>query len=63
MLAMADFLDQLARQLKTGKSPAWRRSIKRILALMKVKFAAGLYKSQTEAEAELRQRAEAIQSE
>jgi hypothetical protein len=60
---MPDFLDRLAKQLKTGKSPAWRRSIERILALMKVKFAAGLYGSQTEAETELRQRAEAIQSE
>ena len=60
---MRNFLDQLAKQLKTGKSPAWRRSISRILALIKVKFAAGLYTDQTEAEADLKKRAEAIASE
>jgi hypothetical protein len=59
----SDFLSRLAQQLKVGKTPACRRSIQRILAMTKVKFAAGLYTSQTEAENEFRKLAEAVRNE
>jgi hypothetical protein len=54
----ADFLSQLARQVKIDKSPACRRAIQRILSLVKVKFESGVYASQTEAEADFRKLAE-----
>jgi hypothetical protein len=54
----SDFLSQLAQQLKIDKSPACRRAIHRILAMVKVKYESGMYASQTEAEAEFRARVE-----
>jgi hypothetical protein len=50
----ADFLTQLAQQLKIDKSPVGRRAIQRIVAMVKVKYESGIYASQTEAEADLR---------
>ena len=50
----SDFLTQLAQQLKIDKSPASRRAIQRIVAIVKVRYESGVYGSQTEAEADLR---------
>jgi hypothetical protein len=49
-----DFLSQLAQQLKIDKSPACRRAIQRILAMVRVKHESGVYASQAEAEADFR---------
>ncbi len=54
----ADFLSQLANQLKIGKSPACRRSIQRIVGIVKVKYECGLYAGPTEAESDLRKQIE-----
>jgi hypothetical protein len=51
----ADFLDRLANQLRANKSPACRRAIQRILAVVKKKFEDGKYKNHVEAEADFRQ--------
>ena len=50
----ADYLDQLARQLKVNKSPACRRAINRILAEMRQRSEAGEYANPTETEAAFR---------
>jgi hypothetical protein len=50
----SNFLIQLAQQLTIDKSPAARRAIQRILAMVKVKYESRVYASQTEAEADLR---------
>jgi hypothetical protein len=44
------FLDFLAKQLSTGKTPACRRAILRILAVVKTNCEAGHYANETEAE-------------
>ena len=49
------FLEQLATQLKTGRSAACRRAIQRILAAVKKNFADGKYKNHVEAESAFRQ--------
>jgi hypothetical protein len=49
-----EYLDQLAQQLKAGKSAACRRAIERILARMKKRSEEGVYSSPTEAELEFR---------
>jgi hypothetical protein len=50
-----DFLDRLANQLRANKSPACRRAIQRILAVVKKNFEDGKYKNDVEAEADFRQ--------
>jgi hypothetical protein len=54
-----DFLIPLSRQLKKDKSPSCRRAITRILSLVTVKFEAGIYDNQTQAERDFRKLAEA----
>ena len=46
----AGLLDFLAKQVSTGKTPACRRAILRILAVVKANYETGEYESQTEAE-------------
>ena len=46
----AEYLDQLAQQLKINKSPSCRRAINRILDDMKKRSEAGEFSNQTEAE-------------
>jgi hypothetical protein len=46
----AGFLDFLAKQISTGKTPACRRAILRILAVVKANYEAGHYESDGEAE-------------
>jgi hypothetical protein len=48
------FLNQLAGQLRKGKSAACGRSIQQILTLVVARFEAGKYPSQVEAESEFR---------
>jgi hypothetical protein len=50
----ADFLDQLAGQLKVDKNAACRRAIERILAMVKKRCDEGVYDSNTAAELDLR---------
>jgi hypothetical protein len=54
-----DFLIPLAQQLKEGKNLACRRAIARILSLVTVKFEAGMYDNQSQAERDFRRLAEA----
>ena len=54
-----DFLIPLAQQLKEGKNLACRRAIARILSLVTVKFEAGMYDNQSQAERDFRKLAEA----
>jgi hypothetical protein len=49
------FLNYLAAELKTDKSPACRRAIQRILATVKRNYEAGEYSSETAAEQAFRQ--------
>jgi hypothetical protein len=51
----SEFLNQLAGQLRKGKSAACGRSIQQILTLVVARFEAGKYPSQVEAESEFRQ--------
>ena len=48
------FLNQLALQLRKGRSPAGGRCIQQILTLVVARFEAGKYPSQVEAESEFR---------
>jgi len=48
------FLNQLAGQLRKGRSAACGRSIQQILTLVAARFEAGKYPSQVEAESEFR---------
>jgi hypothetical protein len=48
------FLNQLAGQLRKGKSAACGRSIQQVLTLVVARFEAGKYPSQVEAESEFR---------
>jgi hypothetical protein len=50
----SEFLNQLAGQLRKGKSAACGRSIQQILTLVVARFEAGKYPSQVEAESEFR---------
>jgi hypothetical protein len=50
----AQFLTQLADQLKHGKNPAQRRAIQSILPLLIARFEAGHYHGQVDAESEFR---------
>jgi hypothetical protein len=50
----SEFLNQLAGQLRKGKSAACGRSIQQILTLVVTRFEAGKYPSQVEAESEFR---------
>jgi hypothetical protein len=54
-----DFLIPLAQQLKQDKNPACRRAIARVLTLVTVKFEAGFYDNQSQAERDFRRLAEA----
>jgi hypothetical protein len=49
-----DFLDRLASQLRANKSPACRRAVQRILAIVKNNVNDGKYKNDVEAEADFR---------
>jgi hypothetical protein len=53
------FLDQLAHQLRTGKSPPCRRAINRILEDIRKRWENGEYADPTQAEAALREVVEA----
>jgi hypothetical protein len=57
-MVSTEFLDRLASQLKIGKDPARRRTIERILDLVKKGYESGLYQDSTAAERALRQMAE-----
>jgi hypothetical protein len=48
------FLDQLAAQLKIGRSSTFRRAVQRTLETVKKNFESGEYQSTTEAELMLR---------
>jgi hypothetical protein len=48
------FLNQLAGQLRKGRSAVCGRSIQQILTLVVARFEAGKYPSQVEAESEFR---------
>jgi hypothetical protein len=50
----SEFLNQLAGQLRKGRSPACARSIQQVLTLVVARFEAGNYPSQVEAESEFR---------
>lgn len=50
----SEFLNQLAAQLRQGRSAACGRSIQQILTLVAARFEAGKYPSQVEAESEFR---------
>jgi hypothetical protein len=50
----ADFLDQLAGQLKVDKNAACRRAIELILAMVKTRCDEGVYDSSTAAELDFR---------
>lgn len=50
----AQFLTELAGQLRNGKNPACRRAIQQMLGLVTARFEAGEYTGTLEAEAELR---------
>jgi hypothetical protein len=54
MVGSPHYLDQLAEQLKSGKSAACRRAIGRILAMMKKRYDNGEFASPREAEVEFR---------
>jgi hypothetical protein len=58
MATDSDFISRIATQLKIGKSPASRRSIDRIMGMVRVKYECGLYGSQSEAETDLRKQIE-----
>jgi hypothetical protein len=45
-----NYLDHLARQLKTGKNPACCRAIERILVMVKKKYQESEYTSRAETE-------------
>jgi hypothetical protein len=49
-----EYLEHSAQQLKVDKSPACRRAINRILAVMKKRCADGEYETQAEAESAFR---------
>jgi hypothetical protein len=57
-MATSDFLIPLAQQIKKDKTPAGRRAVARILSLVEVKFEAGIYESQSQAENDFRRLAE-----
>ena len=50
----SDYLDQLAHQLKIGKTPACRRATNRVLAEMKTRCEKGGYNSPMAAESSFR---------
>jgi hypothetical protein len=50
------FIDFLAKQLAAGKSPACRRAVLRVLAIVKTNVESGKYKTPVEAESDFRER-------
>lgn len=53
-IVTTEFLDQLASQLKIGKSAAGRRAVERILDAVKKDYESGQYQSPANAEREFR---------